>query len=104
MLPTRRTASQCFPRLSPSQDQNLCTGSPSLRGVSEPSVVADQGGVDAGASVDEVVVRPGADVDACDVDGVGLEVVLDECDECEVGVAESGVVVVTGGLGLVVVV
>jgi hypothetical protein len=79
----------------------LCTGSPSLRGAFEPSVVADQGGVDVAVSVGEVVVGPGADVDACDVDGVGREVVVGDGD---VGMAESDVVVVTGGLGLVVVV
>jgi hypothetical protein len=79
----------------------LCTGSPSLRGVFEPSAVADQGGVDVGASVDDVVVGSGTEVDACEVDGVGFEVGVDECD---VGVAESDVGVVTGGLGRVVVV
>jgi len=43
----------------------------------------------------------GTDVDACDVDGAGFDVVV---DDGEVDVAESDVVVVTGGLDLVVVV
>ena len=46
-------------------------------------------------------MAPGPDVDACDVDGAGFDVVVDDGD---VEVAERDVVVVTGGRDLVVVV